>query len=140
MSNSIKQCHLPKDPVQWVKDLEVIWKAHDGYRAAEGYTEDAVLYWGANQSQSGVALRERPQKWFSYATDLQIDKKYIAHSSNCIVTTWDSNYTDPDNGKKVIERGIEYFISRNGLVYEQHAWQSSWNEGEDLAAGEFSTD
>ena len=77
MSNSTEQNHLPKDPKQWVKDLEAIWKAHDGEAAAQGYTDDAVLHWGANQLQSGKALRARPKEWFAFATDLQIDKTYI---------------------------------------------------------------
>ncbi|KKJ75968.1 hypothetical protein WH95_15500 [Kiloniella litopenaei] len=139
MSNVTEQSHLPKDPKQWVKDLEAIWKAHDGDAASKGYTDDAVLHWGANQVQSGDALRERPGKWFSFATDLQIDKKYIAHTNDCIVTTWDSKYTDPDTGKTVFERGIEYFYFREGLVCEQHAWQSSWNAGDDVDETQFST-
>jgi nuclear transport factor 2 (NTF2) superfamily protein len=132
--------HLPNDPVQWVKDLEEIWKSHDGVRAAQGYTDDAILYWGANQSQSGAALRERPAKWFAYATDLDIKKTYIAHTDDCIVTSWDSNYTDPDTGARVFERGIEYFYFDQGKVREQHAWQHRWQEGENSTDNSFSTD
>ena len=87
MAQETKQSHLPGDPVKWVSDLEAVWKARDGVRAAEGYTEDAILYWGANQTQNGDALRERPAKWFAHASDLHIDKTYIAHTENCIVTT-----------------------------------------------------
>ncbi len=140
MAQATNQSHLPDDPIKWVSDLEAIWKAHDGIRAAEGYTDDAVLHWGSNQKQSGAPLRERPAKWFAYATDLQIDKTYIAHTDNCIVTTWDSNYTDPDKGTKLFERGIEHFYFRDGKVCEQHAWQSSWSVGEMAGAGDFSTD
>ena len=131
--------HLPGDPVQWVKDLEAIWQAHDGERAGEGYTDDARLVWGANQTQSGAPLRERPQKWFAFASDLQITKEYIAHTNDCIVTTWNSNYTDPESGEKVHERGIEFFRFCDGKVCDQHAWQHSWNEGE-VSTREFSTD
>ncbi|WP_048647112.1 nuclear transport factor 2 family protein [Nitratireductor soli] len=131
--------HLPGNPVQWVRDLEAVWQAHDGARAAEGYTEDARLVWGANQSQTGAPLRERPRKWFAYASDLKITKEYVAHTNDCIVTTWDSNYTDPETGKKVHERGIEYFRFRNGKVCDQHAWQHSWQDDE-VKAGDFSTD
>lgn len=131
--------HLPADPVQWVKDLEAVWQAHDGEKAALGYTDDARLIWGANQAQSGAALRERPTKWFAFAKDLKITKEYIAHTNDCIVTTWNSHYTDPDTGKVVHERGIEYFKFRNGQVYDQHAWQHSWQDG-DTSSGDFSTD
>ena len=137
---SSNENHLPGDPQQWVRDLEAVWQAHDGVRAGQGYTSDAFQVWGANQKQSGPELRVRPAKWFEYAKDLKITKKYIAHTNDCIVTTWDSNYTNPENGNTVYERGIEYFYFRNGEVYEQHAWQHSWAEGDAQRAGGFSTD
>ena len=138
MQRANKVSHLPDDPIKWVENLQSIWQAHDGDRAAQGYSEDAVLYWGANQSQSGAALRERPAKWFEYATDLQIKKSYLAHTDDCIVASWNSRYTDPQSGEVVLERGIEYFIFDNGKIREQHAWQHSWREGEDISDGEFS--
>jgi len=118
--------HLPSDPRQWVADLAKIWNDRDGRRAAEGFTDDAVLFWGKCQSQSGAALRERPSKWFDFASDLQITKTYIAHTENRIVATWDSAYTHPKSGDSIVERGIEFFVFRSGLVCEQHAWQHSW--------------
>jgi hypothetical protein len=132
--------HVPNDPKQWVRDLEAIWQARDGARAGQGFTGDAVQVWGTNQRQSGPELLSRPAKWFAYASDLQITKTYIAHSDDTIVASWNSLYTDPQTGKKVHERGIEYFKFRNGLVCEQHAWQHSWNDGENNASSVFSTD
>ncbi|RKF15302.1 nuclear transport factor 2 family protein [Roseovarius spongiae] len=140
MSDKAQSTHLPGDPEQWVRDLAAIWKAHDGVRAAQGYTEDAVLHWGPGRRQSGAALRERPARWFAYASDLEIDKEYVAHTDDCIVTTWRSAYTDPETGDRMQERGIETFRFENGLIREQHAWQHSWKEGEDAAVGDFSTD
>ena len=131
--------HLPGDPVEWVKDLEKIWQSRDANLASQGYTEDAVLYWGMNQSQTGDALRNRPKKWFEFAKDLQIQKKYIAHSDHCIVTSWDSQYTNPNTNIPVFERGIETFYFRDGLIYEQHAWQHSWQEGDKVENKDFST-
>lgn len=132
--------HLPRDPVKWVRDLGEIWQAKDAKRAAEGFTEDAVQIWGADQRQTAPELLQRPAKWFAYASDLKIDKHYIAHSGNCIVTSWDSTYTHPENGKKMHERGIECFYFRNGKVHEQRVWQHSWADGENGAAQSFSTD
>ena len=40
--------HLPKDPIQWVKDLEKTWQAMDAEKASEGYTEDAVMIFGCD--------------------------------------------------------------------------------------------
>ena len=137
---STNENQLPGDPQKWVQELEAIWQAHDGVRAGQGFTEDAVQVWGANQRQSGPDLARRPAKWFDYAKDLKISKKYIAHTNDCIVATWDSIYTSPESGKKVRERGIEYFYFRNGKVCEQHAWQHSWNDGEDHNSASFSTD
>lgn len=137
---STNENHLPGDPQQWVQELEAIWQAHDGVRAGQGFTEDAVQVWGTNQRQSGLELASRPAKWFDYAKDLKINKNYIAHTNDCIVATWDSVYTNPENGKKVRERGIEYFYFRNGKVREQHAWQHSWNDGEDHNGASFSTE
>ena len=72
---------------------------------------------------------QRPREWFEYAKDLKISKQYIAHSHDCIVASWESNYTDPTTKKKINERGIEYFRFRKGKVYEQQAWQHSWEDG-----------
>lgn len=132
--------HLPGDPQQWVRDLEAIWQARDRVRAGQGYTDDAFLVWGANGKQSGSEMTSRPSKWFAYAKDLVITKKYIAHTNDCIVTTWNSTYTSPDTGRKVHERGIEYFYFRNGKIREQHAWQHSWNESDEQSSASFSTD
>lgn len=132
--------HLPDDPREWVKNLEAIWQAHDSVRAGQGLAADAVQIWGTNQRQSGPELAERPAKWFAYAKDLKINKTYIAHTHDTIVASWDSTYTSPESGKKVFERGIEYFVFRDGLVSQQHAWQHSWSEGEGASSGDFSTD
>ena len=132
--------HLPGDPIQWVKDLEAIWQAHDGVRAAQGFTDDAVQVWGADQRQSVPELLERPAQWFAYARDLEITKQYIAHTNDCIVASWNSVYTSPENGRKVRERGIEYFRFRHGKVCAQHAWQHSWTDGDKSDSAAFSTD
>jgi hypothetical protein len=132
--------HLPGNPQQWVKDLEAIWQAHDGVKAGQGFTDDAVQVWGTNQRQSGPELQSRPAQWFAYAKDLQITKTYIAHTDDTIVAAWNSLYTSPETGKKVHERGIEYFKFRQGKVCEQHAWQHSWNDGENQSGSSFSTD
>jgi SnoaL-like domain len=132
--------HLPKDPIKWIKDLEKIWQDHDGVKAATGFTDDAVQVWGSDQRQSGPELLKRPAQWFAYAKDLKINKQYISHSGNCIVTSWKSEYTHPESKKRIHERGIECFYFRNGLVAEQHVWQHSWAQGENVVAGSFSTD
>ena len=66
--------HLPKDPIQWVKDLEKIWQAMDAEKASEGYTEDAVMIFGCDQHQYGESVMQRPREWFEYAKDLKISK------------------------------------------------------------------
>lgn len=132
--------HLPGDPQKWVRDLEAIWQARDGVRAAQGFTDDAVQIWGSDQRQSGPELLSRPAKWFDYAKDLQITKQYVAHTDDCIVASWNSIYTNPETGRKVCERGIEYFLFREGKVREQHVWQHSWNDGEARSGADFSTD
>ena len=137
---SSMESQLPGDPRKWVKDLEAIWQAHDGKKAGQGFTDDAVLVWGANQRQSGPELSQRPSKWFAYAADLQITKQYVAHTHDTIVASWNSAYTSPETGKTVHERGIEYFKFRAGKVCEQRAWQHSWSEGDDCANSAFSTD
>lgn len=131
---------LPGDPVQWVRDIEAVWQAHDATRAAQGYAGDAVLYWGPGREQRGAELRARPAKWFAHASDLQIEKQYVAHTDTCIVTSWRSRYTDPQSGRRMNERGIEYFVFDKGLIREQHAWQHSWSEDTPEPGGDFSTD
>ena len=122
------ESHLPKDPKEWIKDLEKIWQNMDAKKAAEGFSEDAFMIFGTDQRQEGQDLLNRPGAWFSYAKDLKINKNYIAHTNDCIVASWNSSYTDPKTKKVVLERGIEYFRFRNGKVCEQHAWQHSWDE------------
>ena len=132
--------HLPGNPEEWVRKIERVYQTADGSAAAQGYADEAVLIYGADQRQSGEPLRARGAKWFAYAKDLKITKKYIAHSNDTIVTTWDSIYTNPETGKHICERGIEYFVFRAGKVIEQQAWQHSWQEGHKPADKGISTD
>jgi nuclear transport factor 2 (NTF2) superfamily protein len=127
------------DPVKFIADVERIWQARDGKAAAAGYTEDAVVYYGANQVHSGEDLRRWPQRWFDYARDLRIRKTYRAHAGNCIAGTWESTYTHPETGKRMHERGAEIFYLRGDKVYEHHMWQHSWSEGEKFDGKGFST-
>lgn len=140
MADNHASSHLPADPKQWIRDLEAVWQARDGVKAAQGFTDDAVQIWGPDLRQSGPELFQRPAKWFAYATDLEIHKEYIAHSGNCIVNSWSSTYTHPETKKRMHERGLECHFFRNGLVCEQRVWQHSWTEGENIALGAFSTD
>jgi SnoaL-like domain len=140
MSSDTAVNHLPGDPEEWVRKIERVYQTGDGQAASQGYDDGAVLTYGADQQQSGAPLRERGAKWFAYAQDLKITKKYIAHSNDTIVTTWDSVYTNPETGEKVCERGIEYFVFRNGKVHEQQAWQHSWPQGHKPADKGISTD
>lgn len=140
MTETKGNSHLPEDPRRWVRDLEAIWQAHDGGRAAQGFTEDAVQIWGPDLRQSGAELLSRPAKWFAYAKDLVINKEYIAHADNCIVNSWRSVYTHPETKKRIHERGIECHFFRDGLICEQRVWQHSWVEGENVGGQSFSTD
>ena len=100
----MNKSHLPKDPKQWVKELESIWQAMDSEKAAEGFTDDVFMIYGCNQRQSGEALLKRPAEWFVYAKDLKIKKNYIAHTEDCIVASWNSTYTDPKTKEKVFTK------------------------------------
>ena len=108
--------------------------------AAAGYTEDAVVYYGQGQSHTGESLRNWPTRWFEYAPDLSITKTYRGHHGNCIAGTWESCYTHPETGKRMIERGAELFCLRGEKVYEHHMWQHSWPENEVPKDAGFSTD
>lgn len=140
MSSTRKRDHLPGDPEEWVRQIERVYQTMDASAAGQGYEEDAVLVYGADQHQSGPSLRERAKKWFAYAKDLQITKKYIAHTGDTIVTSWDSVYTSPETGEKIRERGIEYFVFRDGKIHAQHAWQHSWPDGSKPSDQGFSTE
>ena len=128
------------DPVAFIRKVEKIWQARDGTMAAAGYTEDAVVYYGQGQSHTGERLRNWPTRWFEYARDLSITKTYRGHHGNCIAGTWESRYTDPQSGERMIERGAELFYLRGEKVYEHHMWQHSWPEDEVPKDAGFSTD
>lgn len=130
---------LSVDPQKFVKDVERVWQARDGAAAAAGYTEDAVVYYGANQTHKGTELRAWPARWFAFAKDLKIKKTYRSHAGNCITSTWESTYTNPDTGKLTYERGAELFFLRGDKVCEHHMWQHSWAEGDRFETKGFST-
>ena len=131
---------LSVDPVAFIREVERIWQVRDGVKAAAGYTEDAVVYYGRGQSHTGERLRNWPSRWFEYANDLNINKTYRGHHGNCIAGTWESRYTDPETGKCIVERGAELFYLRGSKVYEHHMWQHSWLEEEVQKDAEFSRD
>ena len=63
---------LSVDPVAFIREVERIWQARDGVKAAAGYTEDAVVYYGRGQSHTGKRLQNWPSRWFKFACDLEI--------------------------------------------------------------------
>jgi nuclear transport factor 2 (NTF2) superfamily protein len=135
-----KKLILSVDPIAFIREVEKIWQARDGAKAAAGYTEDAIVYYGQGQSHSGERLRNWPARWFEYARDLSITKTYRGHHGNCIAGTWVSRYTHPETGKQILERGAELFYLRGEKVYEHHMWQHSWPEDEVPEDAGFSTD
>jgi hypothetical protein len=139
MNYNIKSGALEVDPVEFLREVEKVWQARDGKAAAAGYTDDAVVYFGQDQSHRGAQLQQWPSRWFDFARDLQINKTYRAHQDNCIVGTWESQYTHPETGQVIKERGSELFYLRGTKVSEHHMWQHSWVEGETVEDKGFST-
>jgi len=119
------------DPVAFLGEIENAWQHRDGVAAAAGYTEDAVLIYGANQQRSGDELRAWPQQWFDYAKDLHITKVFRAFTDNCLASEWQSQYTHPVTGKQIYERGAEFFFLRAGKVYLHHMFEHTWAKGEE---------
>lgn len=117
------------DPVAYLAAIEAAWQARDGQAAAAGYSDDAVLIYGDGQQRSGDALRAWPQQWFDYAQDLQIHKTFRALTGDCLASEWASVYTHPTNGKRIHERGAEFFFLRpDGTVYRHHMYEHTWPE------------
>lgn len=127
------------NPEEFIREVERVWQTYDAEAAAADFTSDAVQYYGAGQKRTGEELREWPRKWFAYAKDLKINKRYRSHHDDCISSTWESTYTDPETGKVIKERGAELFYMRGSKVYEHHMWQHSWPADEQPKDGELVT-
>jgi len=122
---------LAIDPVAYLRDIEAAWQARDGRAAAAGYADDAVLIFGNGQERRGEELRAWPQQWFDFAADLNIHKTLRAFSGDCLASEWRSEYTHPQTGARMHERGAEFFwINRDGKVYLHHMFEHTWAEGE----------
>ena len=139
MSSKGDRSVMTVDPVAFVREVERVWQARDGKGAAAGYTSDAVVHYGQGQTHTGEELRCWPTRWFNYAKDLQIKKTYRAHHGNCIASTWESRYTNPESGKLMIESGAELFFLRGDKVYEHYMWQHTWPVGHSQSDQGFST-
>jgi nuclear transport factor 2 (NTF2) superfamily protein len=122
---------LAIDPVAYLRQIEAAWQARDGQAAAAGYADDAVLIFGNGQERAGDELRAWPQQWFDFARDLRIEKTFRAFTGDCLASEWRSEYTHPRNGKRMVERGAEFFwIRPDGKVYRHHMFEHTWPEGE----------
>ena len=95
---------LPGEPVARVRELESVWQAKDAERAVEGHTENAVMIYDAYQRQQGDESRRRPGLWFEFAPDLRIEKQFGAHTHDCIVTTWNSTFINPETNRRMRAR------------------------------------
>lgn len=121
------------DPIGYLADIEAAWQAHDGRAAASGYTDDAVIIFGNGQRRSGAEIKAWPQQWFDFAKDLRITKTFRAYSGNCLASEWASEYTHPETGKIMYERGAEFFFIRpDGKIYRHHAFEHTWAAGENV--------
>lgn len=126
---------LQIDPVAYLRDIERAWQAHDGEAAAAGYAEDAVLIYGNDHRRSGEELKAWPAQWFAFATDLEIKKTLRCFSGDCLGSEWESAYTHPETGKRIRERGAEFFwIRPDGTIYWHTAFEHTWPEGESTDA------
>jgi nuclear transport factor 2 (NTF2) superfamily protein len=122
------------DPVAYLRGIEAAWQARDGQAAAAGYADDALLIFGNGQQRTGDELRRWPQQWFDFATDLKIEKSFRAFSGDCLASEWRSEYTHPQSGKRMHERGAEFFwIDGEGKVYRHHMFEHTWPDGEQSA-------
>lgn len=118
------------DPVAYLRAIEDAWQRRDGVAAAAGYTDDAVLIFGNGQRRSGEELRRWPQQWFDHARDLTITKTYRAFTGDCLASEWRSEYTHPETGEPISERGAEFFFLRDGKVYRHHMFEHTWPAGQ----------
>lgn len=126
---------LAFDPVAYLRRIESAWQARDGQAAAAGYADDAVLIFGNGQERRGEELRRWPRQWFEFAADLQIYKTFRAFSGDCLASEWRSEYTHPQTGRRMRERGAEFFwINADRKVYLHHMFEHTWPDGEQPAA------
>ena len=120
------------DPAGYLAAIERAWQRRDGSAAAADYAEDAVLVYGNGQTRTGADLRAWPQRWFDFAADLKITKKFRAFSGDCLACEWQSEYTHPVAGTTIRERGAEFFfIHPDGKIYRHHMFEHTWQVGEE---------
>ena len=128
---TIKTLRCRSDPVAFIREVERIWQARDGAKAAEGYTEDAVVYYGRGQSHTGDHLRNWPSRWFEYASDLKINKTYPRSPRQPALPGPGKVATPtPRPASILLNAGRKLFYLRGNKVYEHHMWQHSWPEDE----------
>jgi uncharacterized protein (TIGR02246 family) len=119
------------DPVAYLREIEVAWQARDGQAAAASFAEDAVQVYGDGHERRGEELRAWPQQWFDFAADLTIAKTFRAFSDDCLASEWRSEYTHPRTGKRMHERGAEFFwINSQGKIYRHQMFEHTWADGE----------
>lgn len=133
-SRSMATTDVQIDPVAFLRDIERAWQARDGEAAAAGYSDGAVLIYGNDQRRTGEELRRWSQQWFHYATDLHIQKTLRSFSGDCLGSEWQSVYTHPETGKRIHDRGAEFFwIRDDGKVYKHTMFEHTWTDGENAA-------
>jgi nuclear transport factor 2 (NTF2) superfamily protein len=118
------------DPIRFLREAEAAWQQGDPDAAVAAYTDDAIIFYGEELSRTGEEVREWARRWFGHVDDFEITKTFRAFSDGCLASEWRSEYTDPATGKRMIERGAEFFFFRGNKVYRHHMFEHSWPVGE----------
>ena len=113
-----------------VQGVEDVFGRADLAAIAQGFTEDAVARFADFPEMRGpAAIMQFLTARFARTHGYRLKKTLRCLTGDVLGNSWDATWTDAKTGKRMIGRGMEFWVVRDGRIAVWDATFNAWEEG-----------
>jgi nuclear transport factor 2 (NTF2) superfamily protein len=113
-----------------VQAVEDAFGAADLVRIEQGFTPDAIARFADFPEMRGRdAIMQFLRARFARTKDYRLNKTLHCLTGDTLANTWDASWDDAQTGKRMLGRGTEIWIVRDGRITLWDATFNAWERG-----------
>ncbi len=113
-----------------VQSVEDAFGAADLVRIEQGFTPDAIARFADFHEMRGRdAIMQFLRARFARTKDYRLKKTLQCLTGDTLANTWDASWEDAQTGKRMLGRGTEIWIVRDGRITLWDATFNAWERG-----------
>lgn len=113
-----------------VQSVEDAFGAADLVRIEQGFTPDAIARFADFPEMRGRdAIMQFLRARFARTKDYRLKKTLQCLTGDTLANTWDASWEDAQTGKRMLGRGTEIWIVRDGRITLWDATFNAWERG-----------